>query len=153
GAQACDGPGGQRARGGRVQRRRTGLASRRPARPGCPAPGVGGPDQVGTLALVPQIVSVVMAPVVAAGGIADARGDRAALALGAAGVQVAPAYLLCPEATTGAVHRAALKSDAARHTALTNVFTGRPARLIANRIMKEVGPISAAAPAFPSAAS
>jgi nitronate monooxygenase len=109
--------------------------------------------QVGTLALVPQIVSAVKTPVVAAGGIADARGVAAALALGAAGVQVGTAYLLCPEATTSAVHRAALKSEAARHTALTNVLTGRPARSIVNRIMREVGPISAAAPAFPSAAS
>jgi nitronate monooxygenase len=89
----------------------------------------------------------------AAGGIADAKGVAAAFALGAAGVQVGTAYLLCPEATTSAVHRAALKSAAARHTAVTNVFTGRPARGIVNRVMKEVGPISAAAPAFPLAAS
>jgi nitronate monooxygenase len=68
-------------------------------------------------------------------------------------VQVGTAYLLCPEATTSAVHRAALKSEAARHTALTNVFTGRPARGIVNRLIREVGPISAAAPAFPLAAS
>src|SRR5438270_1234830 len=109
--------------------------------------------QVGTFALVPQIVTAVKTPVIAAGGIADARGARAALALGAVGVQVGTAYLLCPEATTSAVHRAALKSAAARHTALTNVFTGRPARGIVNRVVREVGPISAAAPAFPSAAS
>ena len=67
-------------------------------------------------------------PVIAAGGIADARGVAAAMALGAAGVQVGTAYLLCPEATTSAVHRAALKSEAARHTALTNLFSGGPAR-------------------------
>jgi nitronate monooxygenase len=109
--------------------------------------------QVGTLALVPQIVNAVRTPVIAAGGIADAKGVAAALALGAAGVQVGTAYLLCPEATTSAVHRAALKSEAALHTALTNVFTGRPARGIVNRVMREVGPISAAAPAFPSAAN
>jgi nitronate monooxygenase len=109
--------------------------------------------QVGTLALVPQIVNAVKIPVIAAGGIADAPGVAAALALGAAGVQVGTAYLLCPEATTSAVHRAALKSEAARHTALTNVFTGRPARGIVNRILKELGPISTTAPAFPSAAS
>jgi nitronate monooxygenase len=107
--------------------------------------------QVGTLALVPQIVHAVKTPVIAAGGIADAKGVRAALALGAIGVQVGTAYLLCPEATTSAVHRAALKSEAARHTALTNVFTGRPARGIVNRVVREVRPISAAAPAFPSA--
>ena len=109
--------------------------------------------QVGTLALVPQIVEAVKTPVIAAGGIADARGVAAALALGAAGVQVGTAYLLCPEATTSPVHRAALKSEAARHTALTNVFTGRPARGIVNRVMREVGPISAAAPPFPLAAA
>jgi nitronate monooxygenase len=109
--------------------------------------------QVGTLALVPQIVEAVKTPVIAAGGIADAKSVMAALALGAAGVQVGTAYLLCPEATTSAVHRAALKSPAARHTALTNVFSGRPARGIVNRLMKEVGPMSAAVPAFPLAAS
>jgi nitronate monooxygenase len=92
-------------------------------------------------------------PVIAAGGIADAQGVAAALALGAAGVQIGTAYLLCPEATTRPVHRAALKSESARHTALTNLFSGRPARGIVNRIMRELGPISAAAPAFPFAAS
>src|SRR5499426_2994391 len=105
--------------------------------------------QVGTFALVPQIVREVKLPVIAAGGIADARGVAAAMALGAAGVQIGTAYLLCPEATISAVHRAALKSNAARHTALTNIFTGRPARGIVNLIMKELGPINAAAPAFP----
>jgi nitronate monooxygenase len=108
--------------------------------------------QVGTLSLVPQIVNAVKKPVVAAGGIADARGVAAALRLGACGVQVGTAYLLCPEVSTSAVHRAALKSTAARHTALTNVFTGRPARGIVNRIVREVGPMSAKAPAFPLAA-
>ena len=107
--------------------------------------------QAGTMALVPQIVRAVKVPVIAAGGIADAQGVAAAMALGAAGVQIGTAYLLCPEATTSQVHRAALKSDAARHTALTNLFTGRPARGIVNRIMKELGAISAAAPAFPLA--
>src|SRR5438552_15796965 len=109
--------------------------------------------QVGTFALLPQIVAAVKKPVIAAGGIADAKSVAAALALGAAGVQVGTAYLLCPEAKTSAVHRAALKSEMARHTALTNLFTGRPARGIVNRVVREVGPISAAAPAFPSAAS
>jgi nitronate monooxygenase len=109
--------------------------------------------QVGTLALVPQIIRVVKTPVIAAGGIADAKGVAAALTLGAAGVQVGTAYLLCPEATTSAIHRAALKSEAARQTAVTNVFSGRPARGIVNRIVREIGPMSAAAPAFPLAAS
>jgi nitronate monooxygenase len=109
--------------------------------------------QVGTFALVPQIVQAVRIPVIAAGGIVDAKGVAAAMALGAAGVQVGTAYMLCPEATTSAVHRAALKSDAARVTALTNLFTGRPARGIMNRVMRELGPICAAAPAFPLATS
>ena len=109
--------------------------------------------QLGTFALVPQIVQAVKVPVIAAGGIADAKGVAAALVLGAAGVQIGTAYLLCPEATTSAVHRAALKSEAARHTALTNLFTGRPARGIVNRLMRELGPISATAPAFPLATS
>jgi nitronate monooxygenase len=109
--------------------------------------------QVGAFALVPQIVRAIRIPVIAAGGIADAKGVAAAIALGAAGVQVGTAYLLCPEATTGTVHRAALKSDAARVTALTNLFTGRPARGIVNRIMRELGPINPAVPAFPLATS
>ncbi len=107
--------------------------------------------QAGTMALLPQIVRAVKLPVIAAGGIADAQGVAAAIALGAAGVQVGTAYLLCPEATTSAVHRAALKSGVARHTSLTNVFTGRPARGIVNRIMRDLGPMSALAPAFPLA--
>lgn len=106
--------------------------------------------QVGTLALVRQLVKTIDRPVIAAGGIADAEGVAAAMALGAAGVQIGTAYLLCPEATTSALHRQALKSEAARHTALTNLFTGRPARGIVNRLMRELGPIGPA-PAFPLA--
>lgn len=109
--------------------------------------------QVGTLALVPQVVRAVRIPVIAAGGIADARGVAAAMALGAHGVQVGTAYMLCPEATTPPIHRAALASAAARHTALTNLFTGRPARSIVNRIIRELGPIGATTPAFPLATS
>ena len=109
--------------------------------------------QTGTFALVPQVVRAVRVPVVAAGGIADSTGVKAAMALGAAGVLVGTAYLLCPEATTSAVHRAALKSDAARHTALTNLFSGRPARGIVNRIMREIGPLSVAVPDFPLAST
>jgi len=109
--------------------------------------------QVGTLALVPQIVNAVSVPVIAAGGIADAAGVAAAMSLGAAAVQVGTAYMLCPEATTSRVHRAALRSDASHHTALTNVFSGRPARGIVNRIMREIGPMSSVAPHFPLAAA
>ena len=109
--------------------------------------------QVGTFSLVPQIARAVKVPVIAAGGIADAKGVAAALALGAAGVQIGTAYLLCPEATITAVHRKALKSEAARHTALTNLFTGRPARGIMNKVMRELGPVSKLPPAFPLATS
>jgi nitronate monooxygenase len=107
--------------------------------------------QVGTFALVPQVVDAVRVPVIAAGGIADARGIVAALALGAAAVQIGTAYLFCPEARIGAPHRAALRTAKAEDTALTNLFTGRPARGILNRLMREVGPISPLAPAFPLA--
>jgi nitronate monooxygenase len=109
--------------------------------------------QMGTVALVRQIVSAVKTPVIVAGGIADSKGVAAAMALGAAGIQAGTAYLLCPEATTSAVHRAALKTDRARHTALTNLFSGRPARGIMNRLMQELGPLSELPPAFPLAAA
>ena len=109
--------------------------------------------QPGTFALLPQLVRALKVPVIAAGGIADAKGVAAAMALGASAVQVGTAYLLCPEATTSAVHRAALKSEAARNTALTNVFTGRPARGIVNRVMRELGPMNPGVPEFPLATS
>jgi nitronate monooxygenase len=107
--------------------------------------------QTGTFVLLPRLVQRLRVPVIAAGGIADARGVAAAMALGASGVQVGTAYLLCPEAGTSALHRAALQSPEADTTALTNVFTGRPARGIVNRAVRELGPISPAAPAFPLA--
>jgi nitronate monooxygenase len=107
--------------------------------------------QIGTFALLPQIVQAVNLPVIAAGGIADARGVAAAMALGASAVQVGTAYMLCPEATTSALHRAALQSPVAQHTALTNLFTGRPARGIVNRVIRELGPLSEATPQFPLA--
>ena len=107
--------------------------------------------QLGTFALLPQVAAAVGVPMIAAGGIVDASGVRAAIALGACAVQAGTAYLLCPEATTGAVHRAALASPERSHTALTNLFTGRPARGIVNRLMRELSPISALAPAFPLA--
>ena len=108
-------------------------------------------SQAGTMALVPQIVDAVACPVIAAGGITDARGIVAALALGASAVQIGTAYLFCPEANVTAIHRAALANATDDGTALTNVFTGRPARGLINRVMREVGPMSADAPAFPTA--
>jgi nitronate monooxygenase len=105
------------------------------------------------MALVPQVVDAVTVPVVAAGGIADARGIAAAFALGACGVQIGTAYLFCPEATIRPVHRETLKRARENETALTNVFTGRPARAIMNRVMREIGPMSDAAPDFPLAAT
>lgn len=107
--------------------------------------------QAGTFVLLPQVIGAVDLPVIAAGGIADAHGVAAAMALGAAGVQIGTAYLLCPEADTSAVHRAALQSPGAWHTALTNVFTGRPARGIVNEAMRRWGPINDKTPAFPLA--
>ncbi|GAB2174447.1 NAD(P)H-dependent flavin oxidoreductase [Dongia sp. agr-C8] len=107
--------------------------------------------QVGTFVLVPQVADAVKVPVIAAGGIADARGIVAALALGASAVQIGTAYLFTPEAKIPAWHRAALKTAADDDTMVTNLFTGRPARGIANRIMREIGPLSADVPRFPLA--
>lgn len=107
--------------------------------------------QMGTFALLRQVAQAVKVPVIAAGGIADAAGAAAGMQLGAAGVQLGTAYMLCPEATTSAIHRAALAGPNVRHTALTNLFTGRPARGIVNRVMQEIGPMTTRAPAFPLA--
>jgi nitronate monooxygenase len=107
--------------------------------------------QVGIFALLPQVADAVRVPVIAAGGIADGRGIAAAFALGAGAVQIGTAYLFCPEAKTSAAHRTALQAAADDGTALTNLFSGRPARGILNRLMREVGPLSDDAPAFPLA--
>jgi nitronate monooxygenase len=109
--------------------------------------------QVGTMALVPQVVDAVGVPVIACGGIADARGILAALALGASAVQIGSAYLLCPEASISAPYRAAVRAAGDDRTMLTNVFSGRAARGIDNRLLREVGPISPDAPPFPLAAA
>src|SRR5215472_11869828 len=109
--------------------------------------------QVGTMALVPQVVDAVKVPVIAAGGIADARGIVAAFALGAVGVQIGTAYLYCAEAQISPLYRQALKDAKDNETAITNVFTGRPARGIVNRLMREVGPMCDVSPEFPLAAA
>ncbi len=110
-------------------------------------------EQPGTFALVPQVVDAVKVPVIAAGGIADGRGIAAAFALGASGVQIGTAYLRCPESKIIAPARLALAQASDESTVITNVMTGRPARGVANRVMREVGPVSADAPAFPHAAT
>jgi nitronate monooxygenase len=107
--------------------------------------------RAGTLALVPQIVDAVNIPVIAAGGIGDARGIAAAFMLGADGVQLGTAYLKCPEARLNPLHARALASARDDNTALTNVFSGRPARGIVNRLMRDLGPLSAFTPDFPMA--
>jgi nitronate monooxygenase len=110
-------------------------------------------EQPGTFALVPQVVDAVKVPVIAAGGIADGRGIAAAFALGASGVQIGSAYLRCPESKVTVQGRIALAQARDDSTVITNIMTGRPARGVANRVMREVGPISADAPAFPHAAT
>jgi len=107
--------------------------------------------QAGTMALVPQVVDAVKVPVIAAGGIADARGIVAAFALGASAVQLGTAYLFCPEAIISPVYRQALRAAKDDATTVTNVFTGRPARAFTNRLIREIGPLSDVAPAFPLA--
>jgi nitronate monooxygenase len=107
--------------------------------------------QAGTFALVPQIVDAVNVPVIAAGGIADGRGIAAAFALGASGVQIGTAYLFTPESLISDLHRSALMNATDSTTALTNLFSGRPARGLVNRVMREVGPMLADAPPFPTA--
>ena len=105
--------------------------------------------QMGTFALLPQVLRAVPCPVIAAGGIANAEGVAAALALGAAAVQVSTSFLLCGEASTSVLHRKALQQPGAAQTALINLFTGRPARGIVNRLMTELGCLHPAAPPFP----
>jgi nitronate monooxygenase len=110
-------------------------------------------EQPGLFALLPQVVDAVRVPVIAAGGIADGRGIAAAFALGAAGVQIGTAYLRCPESKVSGPGRVALGQAGDESTVITNVMTGRPARGVANRVMREVGPLSPDAPAFPHAAT
>lgn len=109
--------------------------------------------------LLPALKAAVSLPIVAAGGLGHAPAVAAALQTGAAAVQVGTAFLLCDEAKTPAVHRQALVRAAASGaaelgpgaTALTRLFSGRPARSLFNRLMRELGPMSPLAPAFPLA--
>jgi nitronate monooxygenase len=108
--------------------------------------------QAGSFALIPQVVDAVKVPVIAAGAVSDARGIAAALVLGASGVQIGTAYLHCPESKISAPHRSALRSVGDDGTAVTNLMTGRPARGVVNRVMREIGPLNPIAPEFPLAA-
>lgn len=115
------------------------------------------PQQTNTLSLVSQLVNAVNVPVIAAGGIGDARGILAAQRLGAAAVQMGTVFLLADEATTSTLHRNVLKRAANAteneipETAITNIFSGRPARGFMTRVMQDLGPMCAAAPEFPTA--
>lgn len=112
-----------------------------------------GHHPVGTMALVPQVVDAVDVPVIAAGGIGDARGIAAALMLGAEAVQLGTAYLHTPESLISATHRARLAGPEAEDTAFTNLFTGGLARGMRNRLMKELGDVNPATPPFPYASA
>jgi len=105
--------------------------------------------QVGGLSLIPQIADAVGIPVIAAGGIADGRGIAAALVLGASAVQIGTAYLRCPESGFKPIQQDALRRARDDGTALTNVFTGRPARAVVTRFARELGFIDPEAPAYP----
>lgn len=105
---------------------------------------------VGTLALVPQIADAVALPVIAAGGIVDARGVVAAMALGAVGVQVGSAYLRCDESLISPLHRARLDEAG---SVFTNLFSGGMARGLPNRLMRDLGAVSDLAPPFPLASA
>lgn len=107
--------------------------------------------QPGLFALLPQIVDAVSLPVIAAGAIADGRGIAAAFALGASAVQIGTAYMLTPQAGRSGIHRAALRAARDDMTRLTNLYTGRPARGLMTRFMREQGPMNETAPAFPMA--
>jgi nitronate monooxygenase len=109
--------------------------------------------QVGTFSLVPQVVDAVSVPVIAAGGIGDGRGIAAAFCLGAAAVQIGTAFLFSPQSHISELHRKRLNEATDDETALTNVFSGRPARSLLNRVVRDIGPMTSAAPDFPGAGS
>jgi len=104
---------------------------------------------IGTMALVPQIVNAVSIPVIAAGGIADGRGIAASLVLGASAVQLGTAFLPCPESAIPDVYREALKNVHGDRTRLTSAFSGRPARGLENRYIREMAGKEGEFPDFP----
>jgi nitronate monooxygenase len=105
-------------------------------------------EGVGTMALIPQVVDAVSVPVIAAGGIGDGRGIAAALALGAAGVQMGTAFLGCPETATGSARRARLRSATDLDTIVTDAFSGRCARAVRSRFAEEMDRDRQPLPAF-----
>ncbi|WP_159941669.1 MULTISPECIES: nitronate monooxygenase family protein [unclassified Nocardiopsis] len=104
---------------------------------------------VGTFSLVPQVVDAVTVPVVAAGGVADGRGVAAAFALGADGVQVGTGFLRTRESGAVDAHRRALAAESARTTVLTRLFSGRPARGIANDLVRSLADAEDRVPPYP----
>ncbi|MEL7430286.1 MAG: nitronate monooxygenase family protein, partial [Pseudomonadota bacterium] len=104
---------------------------------------------IGTMALVPAVVDAVSVPVIAAGGIADSRGIRAAFALGASGVQIGTAFLNCVEAGIPDIHKRELLASDGSNTRTTRLFSGRPARGIVNRYMQEMRDEENDLPDFP----
>lgn len=114
----------------------------------------GSPEtQMGLFALLPQIVEAIDLPVIAAGGIMDGRGIAAALLLGASAVQMGTAFLHTSESRISPMHRKALTSPEAELSQFTTLFSGRPARGIPNRLMRELGALNPAAPPFPHASA
>jgi nitronate monooxygenase len=111
------------------------------------------PEQIGLFALVRLLSEALPVPVIAAGGIMDGRGIAAALTLGASAVQLGTAFLASPESLIGAPHRAALASGRAERTVMTNLFSGRAARGIRNRLIEELGAINPAVPPYPHASA
>src|SRR5258708_14643375 len=109
----------------------------------------GGADLADATALIPQVVDIVKLPVIAAGGIADGRGLLAALALGAEAVQIGTAFVPCAGSGASKAYRAALLSETAKWTDLTDTFTGRLARGIRNRLMNEFKEMSSPLLPFP----
>ena len=109
--------------------------------------------QIERLSLVTRLIEQMKLPIIAAGGISSAKDVAEAISLGASAVQIGTAYLLCPETKTSPIHRAALKSEDVKETVLTNIFSGRPARGLINRFIREIGPINADAPEFPLASA
>jgi nitronate monooxygenase len=92
----------------------------------------------GTFALIPQVADSVKIPIIAAGGIADARGVKAALSLGADGVQIGTAFLATTQSNASQEHKNKLFSPEAKYTTLTKIFTGRLSRGIRNRLTEEL---------------